>query len=194
VILEDHQSPWSIFTMSNRIAVGILGATGTVGQRFIELLRSHPIFFVKALGASTRSAGKSYREACNWKMTTPIPDEIGSMIVQECDPKHFDGCRVIFSGLDASVAGEVELAFLGAEFAVFSNAKNHRMNPLVPLIVPVVNSDHFDLIAHQRVEFKKEKGFIITNANCSTTGLVVALKALQDRFGPLSKVVVTTLQ
>jgi aspartate-semialdehyde dehydrogenase len=181
--------------MSERkIAVGILGATGTVGQRFIELLNTHPIFYVKAVGASPRSVGKSYEEACNWKMTSSIPASIASMIVQDCDPSFFNSCTVIFSGLDASVAGEVELAFLNAEFAVFSNAKNHRMNPLVPLIVPIVNADHFDLILHQRKEFKKQKGFLITNANCSTTGLVVALKVLQNRFGPLSKVVVTTMQ
>ncbi|KAJ3274995.1 hypothetical protein HDV01_001501 [Terramyces sp. JEL0728] len=180
--------------MSGQIGVGILGATGTVGQRFIQLLETHPQFYVKAIGASSRSAGKEYQEAVNWKMTTLIPKSIANMVVSPCEPSYFEGCKIIFSGLDASVAGETELAFLEAEFAVFSNAKNHRMNPLVPLIVPVVNPEHFDLIKQQRVEFKKSKGFLVTNANCSTTGLVSALKPLQDAFGPLSKVVVTTMQ
>ncbi|KAJ3257883.1 hypothetical protein HK103_004174 [Boothiomyces macroporosus] len=180
--------------MSEQIGVGILGATGTVGQRFIQLLETHPLFYVKAIGASSRSAGKEYHEAVNWKMTTLIPDSVAKMIVHPCEPEYFEGCKVIFSGLDSSVAGETELAFLEAEFAVFSNAKNHRMNPLVPLIVPIVNPEHFDLIKQQRVEFKKSKGFLVTNANCSTTGLVSALKPLQDAFGPLSKVVVTTMQ
>ncbi|KAI8896309.1 hypothetical protein BC833DRAFT_597959 [Globomyces pollinis-pini] len=180
--------------MSKQYAVGVLGATGTVGQRFIQLLESHPQLYVKAIGASSRSAGKPYHEVVNWKMTTSIPEPVSNLIVQTCEPAHFEGCSIIFSGLDASVAGDVELAFLNAEFAVFSNAKNHRMNPIVPLIVPIVNSDHFDIIAHQRKEFKKSKGFLITNANCSTTGLVVALKPLQETFGPLSKVLVTTMQ
>ncbi|KAJ3305864.1 hypothetical protein HDV03_000973 [Kappamyces sp. JEL0829] len=187
---------------NEKIAVGILGATGTVGQRFIELLADHPNFYVAALGASERSAGKEYKEACNWKMTTRIPKAIAGLkgnelcltAVTACDPIHFKQCRVIFSGLDASVAGDVELAFLAAEFAVFSNAKNHRMNPQVPLIVPLVNSSHFDIIPNQQKAFKKSKGFLITNANCSTTGLVTALKPLQDAFGPLAKVVVTTMQ
>jgi aspartate-semialdehyde dehydrogenase len=177
-----------------KIAVGILGATGTVGQRFIQLLETHPEFYVEAIGASSRSAGKTYKEACNWKMDTPIPEGIKDMIVSDCEPEYFKRCKVIFSGLDASVAGDVEFAFLEHEFAVFSNAKNHRMNPVVPLIVPIVNPDHFALIHHQQSVFGKKKGFLITNANCSTTGLVSALKPLKDAFGPLSKVVVTTMQ
>ena len=180
--------------MATKINVGILGATGTVGQRFIQLLETHPIFKVEAIGASSTSAGKEFKDACNWKMTSDIPAAISSMIVSTCEPENFTNCQIIFSGLDASVAGEIELAFLHAEYAVFSNSKNHRMNPAVPLIVPTVNSDHFDLIEHQRTVFGIKKGFLITNANCSSTGLVCALKPLQDAFGPLSKVVVTTMQ
>jgi aspartate-semialdehyde dehydrogenase len=123
-----------------KLAVGILGATGTVGQRFIELLDKHPQFYVSAIGASERSSGKPYSDACNWKMSSQIPQDISGMTVAPCDPLFFAGCKIIFSGLDASVAGDIELAFLAADFAVFSNAKNHRMNPVVPLMVSGVNS------------------------------------------------------
>ncbi|KAJ3036026.1 hypothetical protein HDV00_003119 [Rhizophlyctis rosea] len=182
--------------LSEKIPVGILGATGTVGQRFIQLLESHPYFYVAALGASERSAGKLYTDAASrsWKQVTAIPADVGALTVQKCSPENFQNCRVIFSGLDADVAGDIETAFLQAEFAVFSNAKNHRMNPIVPLMVPVVNAHHLDIIPHQRSQFNVQKGFLVTNANCSTTGLVVPLKALQDAFGPLSRVVVTTMQ
>ncbi|EGF78024.1 hypothetical protein BATDEDRAFT_91198 [Batrachochytrium dendrobatidis JAM81] len=182
--------------INQKIPVGILGATGTVGQRFIQLLESHPRMVVAGVGASERSVGKMYKECVNWKLDTPIPEAAGTLIIQPCDPTFFvkSNCRIIFSGLDAAVAGDIELAFLKAELAVFSNAKNHRMNPAVPIIVPLVNSSHFDMIPHQRSLFSLNRGFLITNANCSTTGLVVALKPLQDAFGPLSRVVVTTMQ
>ncbi|KAI9098152.1 semialdehyde dehydrogenase [Phlyctochytrium arcticum] len=181
---------------AGRIPVGILGATGTVGQRFIQLLDGHPYFVVKAVGASPRSAGKSYKDAAvrSWKQSTVIPPAVASLTVQLCEPANFAGCRLVFSGLDSDVAGDVETAFLKADFAVFSNAKNYRMDPIVPLIVPLVNTSHFDIIPHQRKHHNLTKGFLITNANCSTTGLVVPLKALQDAFGPLSRVVVTTMQ
>ncbi|KAJ3009969.1 hypothetical protein HKX48_007650 [Thoreauomyces humboldtii] len=180
----------------NRIPVGILGATGTVGQRFIQLLDAHPIFYIAAVGASPRSAGKPYREAAarSWKQSTPIPAEIACLVVQTCDPQHFSSCQVVFSGLDSDVAGDIELAFLRNEFAVFSNARNHRMDPLVPLVVPLVNPHHLAIIPHQRSVHGLTRGFLVTNANCATTGLVVALKALQDAFGPLSRVAVTTMQ
>ena len=176
--------------------VGILGATGMVGQRFIQLLSDHPYLKIKVLGASPRSAGKTYKEATckTWKMNTSIPLHIKSMIVQSCEPNHFKECQIIFSGLDADVAGDIELAFLSADFAVFSNAKNHRMNPIVPLMVPLVNTHHFDVIPHQRKQKGLSKGFIITNANCSTTGLVVVLAALKKKFGSFSKVIVVTMQ
>jgi aspartate-semialdehyde dehydrogenase len=173
--------------------VGILGATGTVGQRFIALLSNHPLFIIKVLGASERSAGKSYGQVVNWQLNSEIPVEIAQMTVQTCDAKYFTDCSVIFSGLDASVAGDIELSFVQSHFCVFSNAKNHRMNPLVPLIVPSVNSNHFDMIKHQRSSWNT-KGMLVTNANCSTTGLVVTLKALQNAFGSIDKVCVTTMQ
>ncbi|RKO90519.1 hypothetical protein BDK51DRAFT_41953 [Blyttiomyces helicus] len=178
------------------ISVGILGATGTVGQRFIQLLENHTFLRIAALGASERSAGKTYREAASrsWKQSSPIPSAVADLVVLPCKPDHFAECRIIFSGLDADVAGEIESHFQAAQFAVFSNAKNHRMNPLVPLLVPLVNADHLDVIPHQRAARGLDKGFIVTNANCSTTGLVVALKPLQDAFGPLARIIVTTMQ
>ncbi|RCH85547.1 hypothetical protein CU098_001607, partial [Rhizopus stolonifer] len=173
---------------------GILGATGTVGQRFILLLADHPVFTIHALGASSRSAGKAYQDAVRWKQSQPIPEHIKQLTVTSCEPELFKDCDVVFSGLDADVAGDIEMGILKQDIAVFSNAKNYRRDPIVPLIVPTVNSDHFDLIPHQRSVHNLKKGFLITNANCSTTGLVVPLKALQDAFGPLSHIVVNTQQ
>ncbi|KAJ3059162.1 hypothetical protein HK102_010117 [Quaeritorhiza haematococci] len=182
-----------------KINVGILGATGTVGQRFIQLLSNHPYFKITAIAASSRSANKSYYENTqrSWKLSTPCPPEIAAMEVTLCDPDIFaeKGVKVVFSGLDASVAGDIEEAFLKKDsFAVFSNAKNHRMRDWVPLCVPLVNTQHMDIIPTQQKTNNLQKGFLVTNANCSTTGMVVALKALQDAFGPLEKVIVTTLQ
>ncbi|TPX67949.1 hypothetical protein SpCBS45565_g03503 [Spizellomyces sp. 'palustris'] len=189
-------SPAPNTSLAEKIPVGILGATGTVGQRFIQLLEGHPYFVVTAVGASARSAGKAYKDAAarSWKQITAIPTDVASLTVKACEPENFKNCRIVFSGLDSDVAGDIESDFLKADFAVFSNAKNYRMDPIVPLIVPLVNTSHFDVIAHQRKVHGLSKGFIITNANCSTTGLVVPLKALQDAFGPLSRVVVTTMQ
>ncbi|KAJ1561195.1 hypothetical protein HK405_004634 [Cladochytrium tenue] len=205
-----------------RLPVGILGATGTVGQRFITLLEAHPFFVVTVVGASPRSAGKPYAEAAarSWKQAVPIPASVADLVVQPCEPDRFVGCRVIFSGLDSDVAGEVEARFVARDFAVLSNAKNHRMSSLVPLVVPVVNSEHLEqivkvqrspanpLLAELAPYLKNspeegltpasvgplKKGFLVTNANCSTTGLVVPLKALQEKFGPISRCIVTTLQ
>ncbi|RHZ67225.1 hypothetical protein Glove_302g35 [Diversispora epigaea] len=176
------------------LRAGILGATGTVGQRFISLLSQHPYFTIQVIGASSRSAGKKYSEATKWKMTTPIPDEVKDLVIQECKAEFFKECDVIFSGLDADVAGDIELAFLEADLAVLSNAKNHRRDPTVPLVVPTVNPSHLNLIPHQRSLHSLHKGFIVTNANCSTTGLVVALKPLQDAFGPFEAIIVQTMQ
>lgn len=182
--------------MTQKINVGILGATGTVGQRFISLIGSHPYFVVSAIGASERSAGKIYSECTQrtWKMTTPIPDYVKGMTISPCKPECFKGCKIIFSGLDAAVAGEIETDFVNAGFAVFSNAKNHRMSPQVPLLVPTANTEHFDVIPYQQKANNANNGFIITNANCASTGLVVVLKALQNAFGPISKAMVHTLQ
>ncbi|CAG8533367.1 4176_t:CDS:2 [Funneliformis mosseae] len=177
-----------------KVKVGILGATGTVGQRFIELLSKHPQFIIHSVGASSRSAGKKYSEATKWKITGDIPEQVKNMVVKVCKAELFGDCEVIFSGLDSDVAGEIEMEFLKADFVVFSNAKNYRRDPIVPLIVPTVNPAHFNLIPHQRSIHTLQKGFLVTNSNCSTTGLVVALKPLQDAFGPLETIIVQTMQ
>ncbi|KAJ7650294.1 aspartate-semialdehyde dehydrogenase [Roridomyces roridus] len=178
------------------LKVGILGATGTVGQRFITLLSTHPWFTIHALGASSRSAGKPYSVAVNWKQTTPLPSLIKDIVVQECVPQAFAECAVVFSGLDADVAGDIESAFRAAELAVFSNAKNYRRDPHVPLIVPLVNPDHLSILPQQQALHSPPltKGFIVTNANCSTTAHVIPLAALEKAFGPLDALMVTTLQ
>ncbi|KAF9516827.1 hypothetical protein BS47DRAFT_1291747 [Hydnum rufescens UP504] len=180
------------------VPVGVLGATGTVGQRFIKLIALHPYFRLHALGASARSAGQPYHKAVagRWKQTTPIPQAARDLIVHACVPEPFQGCAIIFSGLDADVAGDVESAFRRAEHAVFSNAKNHRRDPQTPLVVPLVNPSHLSLIPYQRSIQSPplQKGFIVTNANCSTTGLVVPLTALEKAYGPLDAVMVTTMQ
>ncbi|KAL6307043.1 aspartate-semialdehyde dehydrogenase [Sparassis latifolia] len=179
-----------------KINVGVLGATGTVGQRFITLLAEHPFFVIHALGASQRSAGKPYPRSVLWKQTSPIPAVVRDMIVCECLPEYFRECDIVFSGLDADVAGDIEASFRRAELVVFSNARNFRRDPHVPLIVPLVNTAHFAMVRQQQALHSPplRKGFIVTNANCSTTGVVVPLAALERAFGPLESCMVTTLQ
>ncbi|MEP0548187.1 MAG: aspartate-semialdehyde dehydrogenase [Rhodothermales bacterium] len=169
------------------LRVGILGATGAVGQKFVELLDGHPQFEIAALAASERSAGKPYREAANWIGGTEMPERVAAMEVVPAEPGALD-CDFVFSGLDASVAGEVERAFADAGVPVISNARNHRMDPTVPLLIPEVNPDHTALIDGQSTP-----GFIVTNPNCSTVGLVLALKPLVDAFG-VEAVSVVTMQ
>ncbi len=168
--------------------VGILGATGAVGQQFIRLLAAHPWFEVTALAASERSAGKPYHEAGRWILSTPIPESLAAMTVQTATPDL--DCDFVFSGLDAAVAGDIEAAFAQAGYGVLSNARNYRLDPTVPLLIPEVNPGHTALIAQQQWE---GGGFIVTNPNCSTVGLVMALKPLHDVFG-VDTVQVTTLQ
>eukprot|EP00158_Paraphelidium_tribonemae_P008519 Partr_v1_DN28602_c3_g2_i2_m49705 putative aspartate-semialdehyde dehydrogenase len=179
--------------MSDKVKVGILGCTGMVGQRFVQLLESHPQFQVAAVGASERSSGSLYKDACNWKLDTSIPASIATLEVQNCEPKNFQGCQLIFSGLDSSVATEIEASFRDAEFIVFSNAKNYRMHADVPLVVPLVNPDHLEIVKAQRANLGLRRGYIATNANCSTTGLVVPLKPLHDKY-QIVQLQVTTMQ
>ncbi|CAZ85693.1 unnamed protein product [Tuber melanosporum] len=173
---------------------GVLGCTGSVGQRFILLLSQHPYLALHAVGASSRSAGKKYSEATKWKQDQLMPNRVRDMIVKDCKAAEFRDCDVVFSGLDAEVAGEIEMEFIKNDLVVFSNSKNYRRDPITPLIVPLVNTSHFSIIPHQRSQNYLKKGFLVTNANCSTTGLVVPLKALQDAFGGIEFVTVTTLQ
>jgi len=172
--------------------VGILGATGMVGQRFIQLLENHPWFEIGDLAASERSAGKPYEEAVSgrWKLETPIPEKTASMVVKECTP-NLD-CKVVFSALDASFAGPVEEDFAKAGYVVSSNSRNHRMVDDVPLLIPEVNAEHTAVIERQKKRFNN-KGYIVTNPNCSTIGLVLALAPLHKKYS-ITRMVVTTLQ
>lgn len=172
---------------SQKINVAILGATGSVGQKFIELLSNHPWFNIAELAASDRSAGKKYSEAVNWVMQSQLDKNISEMVVQKCEPNLKS--KIVFSALDASVAGEIEEDFARNGYVVISNARNHRFDDDVPLLIPEVNPDHLDLI-HQQ---KFRNGFIVTNPNCSTIGLVMALKPLQDKFG-IEAINVVTMQ
>ena len=172
---------------SDKIPVAVLGATGSVGQKFVSLLANHPWFEVKMVAASDRSAGKKYKEAVNWILNDPLPDKIGELMVQNCAPDN--NLHIAFSGLDSSVAGTVEEEFANAGYTVISNSKNHRMDKFVPLLVPEINPDHLGLIKKQSYK----KGCIITNPNCSTIGLVLALKPLIDKFG-IESVNVVTMQ
>lgn len=173
-----------------QIPVSILGATGLVGQRLVQMLDGHPWFRVRALAASDNSVGKPYAEAVKWKLGSDMPAFARGMVVQTCDPK-FD-VPLVFSALPSDVAGEIEERFAAAGALVSSNASNHRMDPDVPLVIPEVNSDHLELIRVQRAR-RKSGGAIICNPNCSTIHLTLALKPLADQFG-LRRVLVTTMQ
>jgi len=173
-----------------RIPVGVLGATGTVGQKFILLLDSHPWFEIKALAASDRSAGLPYSEAVSWKQRKDIPKQVRDLEVLSCEANL--GCSIVFSGLSSSVAGTVEEHYARQGCWVFSNAKNFRMEPDVPLMIAELNPDHLSMVARQREE-RGWSGAIVTNPNCSTIVLALALGPLYKDFG-LESVHVTTLQ
>ncbi len=172
-----------------RIEVGVLGATGVVGQQFVARLATHPWFSLTWLAASERSEGKAYKDVAPWRLATPIPAEHADRIVEPCVPGR--GPKVVFSGLDASVAGDIEGAFAAAGHIVVSNARNYRMDPLVPLLIPEVNADHLALLAEQRAS-KGWTGAIVTNPNCSTIVLALALAPL--RPFDIRSVVVSTMQ
>jgi aspartate-semialdehyde dehydrogenase len=177
-----------------RRKVGILGATGMVGQRFIQLLTNHPWFEITWLAASDRSAGKAYGEAVRWKLDTPLPAKIAAMTVQPNTPEGCDGelPKIIFAALDADIARELEPKFAAAGCAVISNSSAFRMVTDVPLVVPEVNADHLGLIEMQSWH-KQNGGYIVTNPNCSAIGLVLALKPLEERFG-IESLFVSTMQ
>jgi aspartate-semialdehyde dehydrogenase len=169
--------------------VGVLGATGTVGQNIIHRLRRHPWFRVTALAASERSAGKRYADIARWRIAEQIPAEVGALTVQPLEA-NLD-CDFCLSALDSSVAGLAELEFARAGFPIISNSSNHRMDADVPLLVPEVNPEHCGLVAVQRNAHSYSSGFIATNPNCSAAGLVVALKPIHDAFGIEALSVVT---
>jgi len=177
--------------MTQKIPVGILGATGTVGQRFIQLLDGHPWFEITWLAASDRSAGKSYAEAAKWNLATPIPSRVAAMKVSAAAPDS-NTPRLVFAALDATAAQQIEPAFAEAGHAVVSNSSAFRMAEEVPLVIPEVNGDHVALIKTQKW-YKKNGGFMVTNPNCSAIGLVLALAPLHRRFG-VDKIFVATMQ
>ncbi len=170
---------------------GVLGATGLVGQRLVKLLADHPWFELTEVAASERSSGKNYSDAVRWHLDGPIPESARSLVVKSLDPSL--DCDFVFSALDSSVAGGAEEDFARADYPVVSNSKNHRMDPDVPLLIPEVNASHLDAIPTQQKNRGYGTGFIVTNPNCSTAGLVLVLKPLADAFG-LEKVFAVTLQ
>ncbi|MBS1850126.1 MAG: aspartate-semialdehyde dehydrogenase [Acidobacteria bacterium] len=176
--------------MSKKIPVGILGATGIVGQRFVQMLEHHPWFEVAWLAASDRSEGKPYGEAARWRLKTAIPAQVAKMQVSPAKPE--GAPKVIFAALDSAIAAELEPRFAEAGCAVVSNSSALRMAEDVPLVIPEVNSDHVKLIETQSWK-KKSGGFVVTNPNCSAIGLVIALAPLQKAFG-LDVVMAVTMQ
>src|SRR6201984_2411365 len=176
--------------MSQKIPVGILGATGIVGQRFVQMLEHHPWFEVAWLAASDRSEGRPYAEAARWKLRTSIPPNVAKMTISSASPE--GAPKIIFAALDASIAAELEPRFADAGCAVVSNSSALRMQQDVPLVIPEVNALHIRLIDEQTWR-KKSGGFVVTNPNCSAIGLVLALAPLDKHFG-LETVMAVTMQ
>lgn len=175
----------------NKIPVGVLGATGLVGQRLLTLLDGHEWFQVRSIAASDNSVGKIYALAVKWQQATEIPEAVREMTVQPCDPERVPEA-LVFSALPSDVAGEIEVNFARAGAIVSSNASAHRMDDDVPLVIPEVNPEHLGLVSKQQAQ-RNWEGYIICNANCSTIHLTLALKPLADRFG-LRRIAVTTMQ
>ena len=165
---------------TSRVPVAVLGATGAVGQTFVRLLSDHPLFELAEVAASDRSAGRPYGEVVTWHGDIP-PGDVAELVVSACKPAELKS-KVVFSALDASVAGDIEAAFATAGAVVLSNAKNHRMAPDVPLVIPEVNAGHLALVLEQRV-VRGWPGAIVTNANCAATVAAMALAPLRDAFG-----------
>src|SRR5215471_6517914 len=177
--------------MTRQFRVGILGATGVVGQRFIQLLQNHPQFEITALAASDRSQGKSYGAACTWRLPGEMPDAVRQIVVQAPAPPL--DCDFVFSSLPTDVAKQAEEDFARGGYPVISNSSPHRMGADVPLLIPEVNPEHLELIDAQRTNRDYNKGFIVTNPNCSAIAVVLAMAPLHRKFGVRS-CVVTTMQ
>ena len=175
--------------MQQKTEVGVLGATGMVGQHFVKFLQGHPWFELKWAGASDRSAGRKYGEATAWRLEGVMPEAVRDLTVEECKPGNAP--KLLFSAMDASVATEIERAFAAAGHVVVSNSKNHRMEPDVPLLVPEINPGHLKVIAIQQRN-RGWKGQIVTNPNCSTVVLTMGLAPLKP-FG-ITRVICTTMQ
>ena len=177
--------------MPEKLRVGVLGATGAVGQRFVELLAGHPWFDLTLLTASSVSAGKRYGDACRWHLSADMPPGVADMVVQDTLPG--GDCQIVFSALPGERAGEVEEAYAAAGYEVFSNASAHRQDADVPLLIPEVNPEHLALLETQRAGRAWQRGFIVTNPNCTAVMLTMALAPLHAAFG-LRAVLVTTMQ
>jgi len=174
------------------LKAAVLGATGNVGQIFVQLLDGHPWFEVTSVAASERSAGRTYGEVSRWRQSVPIPESVASMEVVDIDPSAVNDVDIVFSALPSDVAGKVEEAFARAGYVIVSNASAHRMDPDVPMLNPEINCSHASLIEEQR-KIRKWDGAIITNPNCSTTVLTMPLKPIFDEFG-ISSLIVSTMQ
>jgi aspartate-semialdehyde dehydrogenase len=181
----------AVETMTKKFHVGILGATGVVGQRFIQMLEGHPQFEITALAASDRSQGKTYAEACKWRLPGEMPERVKQIVVQPPAPPL--DCDLVFSSLPTDVATEAETEFARVGFPVISNSSSHRMGADIPLLIPEVNPDHVALIDAQRKNRGFERGFIVTNPNCSAIAIVMALAPLHAKFG-ITSCVATTMQ
>ncbi len=177
--------------MAKKYRVGILGATGTVGQRFLQLLEGHPQFEVTALAASDRSQGKTYAQSCAWRLPGEMPAAARRMVVEA--PRPPLDCDIIFSSLPGDIARETEGSFADAGYPVISNSSAYRMDEDVPLLIPEINHEHLALLDRQRELHPNRKGYIVTNPNCSTIMLVLALAPLHARFG-IEAVIATTMQ
>ena len=176
--------------ISERIPVAVLGATGAVGQRFVQLLEHHPWFRLHEVVASERSEGKPYAAAAQWRLDTPLPASAAAMTVKPLNTPLES--RLLFSGLDSSVAGEAEDFYADRGCAVVSNSRNHRMDPDVPLLIPELNCDHLDALEKQKKR-RKGRGYIVTNPNCSVVGLAMAIAPIEWQHG-IEELHVTTLQ
>jgi len=189
--VREENSGDRVSSLTKKWRAGVLGATGVVGQRLVQLLGNHPWFDLTEVAASERSSGKTYAEAVRWHLDAPIPEAARNLVVKDLD-LDLD-CDFVFSALDSSVAGPAEEDYARAGYPVVSNSRNHRMDPDVPLLIPEVNAAHLDAIPLQQKNRGYTTGFIVTNPNCSTAGLVLVLKPLADAFG-LEKIFVVTLQ
>ncbi|MBC7927281.1 MAG: aspartate-semialdehyde dehydrogenase [Bryobacteraceae bacterium] len=176
--------------MQHRIEVGVLGATGMVGQHFAKFLKQHPWFELTWVGASDRSTGKLYREATSWRLEGDVPSAVANLTVQACEPSA-TAPKLMFSATDASVATGIEQAFAAAGHVIVSNSRNHRMEPDVPLLIPEINYDHLRVIPRQQ-QNRGWTGQIVTNPNCSTVVMCLALAPLKP-FG-IRRVIASTLQ
>ncbi|HID52502.1 MAG TPA: aspartate-semialdehyde dehydrogenase [Anaerolineae bacterium] len=174
--------------MDKKIPVGILAATGTVGQRFVELLADHPWFEITVVTGSERTVGRPYGEGVNWKLLGDPPEKAANLIVQPTEP-NLD-VKILFSALPTPQAKELEPQFAQAGYAVLTNASPYRMDPYVPLLIPEVNPDHTGIIPVQQEKYGWE-GYIVANANCSTTSIVLPMKILHEAYGVETAVVVT---